>query len=75
VVANNFHIGAYQARCLALQGRWCLAELARTQVAINEGTELSNLSENAAVERDCYVYRSYIALGSHQVRLRACALF
>ena len=41
---------------------------ALTQVAINEGADLSDLSDNAAVERDCYVYRSYIALGSHQAR-------
>ena len=40
------------------------------QTAINEGTDLTGLSEKDAVERDCFVYRSYLALGSHQVRRR-----
>lgn len=44
------------------------------QVAINEGADLNGLSENDAVERDAYVYRSYIALGSHQVRLQLVLL-
>ncbi len=38
------------------------------QLAINEGADLSDVPENIAVERDCLVYRSYIALGSHQAR-------
>ena len=32
------------------------------QVAINEGYELQGLSVTDATERDCYVYRSHIAL-------------
>ncbi len=39
------------------------------QVAINEASDLLDLSPSESVEKDCYVYRSYIALGSHQVRL------
>ena len=39
------------------------------QVAINEGYDLSGLSEADALERDCYVYRSHIALGHHQLVL------
>ena len=39
------------------------------QVAINEGYELQGLSANDAIERDCYVYRSHIALGHHQLVL------
>ena len=38
------------------------------QAAINN-SDLPNLSPDDAVERDCLVYRSYIALGSYQVRL------
>ena len=39
------------------------------QTCINEASELADLSSTEAVEKDCYAYRSYIALGSHQVRL------
>ena len=37
------------------------------QVCINEAYELSNLSGTDAVERDCYLYRSHIALGHCQL--------
>ncbi|KAK2648976.1 hypothetical protein Ddye_016465 [Dipteronia dyeriana] len=36
------------------------------QASINH-SDLPNLSEDDAVERDCLVYRSYIALGSYQL--------
>lgn len=36
------------------------------QAAINN-SDLPHLSPEDAVERDCLVYRSYIALGSYQV--------
>ena len=53
-IQNAFHLGAYQ-------------------VAINEAADLdstgTSLSSSDAIEKDCYVYRSYIALGSYQVRL------
>ena len=54
-IQNAFHLGAYQ-------------------VAINEAADLDSTGTNAlsssdAIEKDCYVYRSYIALGSYQVRL------
>ena len=39
---------------------------------INEAADLDHLSDADAVERDCFVYRSYIALGSHEVRYRWC---
>jgi coatomer protein complex subunit epsilon len=39
------------------------------QVAINEGYELSGLSDADTLERDCYVYRSHIALGHYQLVL------
>lgn len=35
--------------------------------AINEAADFDHLSEVEAVERDCYVYRSYIALGSYDL--------
>ena len=50
---NAFHLGAYQ-------------------VAINEAADVdstTSLSSSDAIEKDCYVYRSYIALGSYQVRV------
>ena len=34
---------------------------------INEAADMDNLSSADAVERDCFVYRSYIALGSFDV--------
>lgn len=37
------------------------------QAAINESSVLRHLSEADAVEKDSFVYRSYIALGQHQV--------
>lgn len=37
------------------------------QAAINESTSIDFLSEIEAIERDCLVYRSYIALGSYQL--------
>lgn len=36
------------------------------QSAINN-SDIPNLPHDDAVERDCLVYRSYIALGSYQV--------
>ena len=43
------------------------------QSAIAEASDLEGLSELERVERDCYVYRSYIELGSYEV-LGATAL-
>lgn len=37
------------------------------QAAIAEASDLDGLSEVDKVERDCYVYRSYIELGSYEV--------
>ena len=37
------------------------------QTAIAEAAHLEGLSETEKVERDCYVYRSYIELGSYEV--------
>ena len=34
---------------------------------VQEASELEGLSHAAAIERDSYLYRAYIALGSHQV--------
>ena len=36
---------------------------------INEAADLDNLSETETIERDCFVYRAYIALGSYDVSL------
>ncbi|KAF5775419.1 putative coatomer, epsilon subunit, tetratricopeptide-like helical domain superfamily [Helianthus annuus] len=36
------------------------------QAAINSG-DVQNLSEEDAIERNCLIYRSYIALGSYQI--------
>ena len=38
------------------------------QSAIAEASDLEGLSDQEKVERDCYVYRSYIELGSYEVR-------
>ena len=60
-ICNAYHLGAYQ-------------------VAINEAADLDStetnnaLSSSDAIEKDCYVYRSYIALGSYQVRVKLCFL-
>lgn len=35
--------------------------------AINEASDFEGLSESEQLERDSYVYRSYIALGSYDV--------
>jgi coatomer protein complex subunit epsilon len=37
------------------------------QAAIAEASDLEGLSEGEKIERDCYVYRSYIELGSYEV--------
>lgn len=37
------------------------------QAAIAEAADLERLSESDAVERDCFVYRAYIELGSFEV--------
>ena len=34
---------------------------------LNEASDLESLSEAEQIERDCYVYRSYIAQGSYEV--------
>ncbi len=34
---------------------------------INDAADLDHLSDAEAIERDCFVYRSYIALGSYDV--------
>ena len=39
------------------------------QSAIAEASDLEGLDAEAKVERDSYVYRSYIELGSYEVRL------
>lgn len=39
--------------------------------AINEASDIEGLSEAEQTERDVYVYRSYIALGSHDVSAAA----
>lgn len=41
------------------------------QAAIAEAADLERLSEADSVERDCFVYRSYIELGSFEVSLAA----
>ena len=41
------------------------------QAAIAEAADLERLSEADSVERDCFVYRSYIELGSFEVSLTA----
>ena len=38
------------------------------QVVLAEATKLDGLSEAESVERDCYVYRSYIEIGSYEVK-------
>lgn len=40
-------------------------------LVVQEASELEDLPDAAAIERDCYLYRAYIALGSHQVGLSA----
>lgn len=37
------------------------------QAAINCGDSLPNLSPDELVEKDCLIFRSYVALGSYQV--------
>jgi coatomer protein complex subunit epsilon len=82
-VYNNFFIGAYQVRAcvrdIAVRhspnvqmprfpnpsSKTCPFLL--QQVAINEASDLQGLSDTEATERDCYMYRAYIALGSYQV--------
>lgn len=38
------------------------------QSAIAEAADLDTLNETQKVERDCFVYRAYIELGSYEVR-------
>lgn len=35
---------------------------------IQEGSDLETLSDAEKIDRDVYVYRSYVALGSYEVR-------
>lgn len=44
------------------------------QSAINEAQDLTSLSELDSIARDTFVYRSYIALGSSQVRFHTAKL-
>ncbi len=37
------------------------------QAAIAEAADLERLSEADSIERDCFVYRSYVELGSYEV--------
>lgn len=39
---------------------------------INEAADMEDLSELEQIERDCYVYRSYIAMGSYEVAIQCC---
>uniref|UniRef100_A0A7S0X2A7 Coatomer subunit epsilon n=1 Tax=Mantoniella antarctica TaxID=81844 RepID=A0A7S0X2A7_9CHLO len=41
------------------------------QVAINEASDLQGLTSTEETERDCYMYRAYIALGSYQLVIDA----
>ena len=38
------------------------------QKAVSEASQLTGLSEHEKIERDVFVYRSYIELGSYEVR-------
>lgn len=40
------------------------------QAAIAEAADLKRLSDADATQRDCYVYRSYIELGSYEVSVK-----
>ena len=42
------------------------------QAAIAEASDLEGLSDAEKVERDCYIYRAYIELGSYEVSLDLC---
>ena len=42
------------------------------QHAISEASDLEGLTDQEKVERDLYVYRSYIELGSFEVRRCRC---
>lgn len=43
------------------------------QAAIAEASDLEGLSDAEKIERDCYVYRAYIELGSYEVSLDLCS--
>lgn len=43
------------------------------QAAIAEAADLERLSDADATQRDCFVYRSYIELGSYEVNAADCA--
>lgn len=38
------------------------------QAAVADAADLEGLDEAASLERDCFVFRCYIELGSHEVR-------
>ena len=42
------------------------------QAAIAEASDLEGLSDAEKIERDCYIYRAYIELGSYEVSLDLC---
>ena len=42
--------------------------LGNYNACIQEATDLEEVSDQLKIDRDCYVYRSYIALGSYEVR-------
>lgn len=44
------------------------------QHAISEASDLEGLAEQEKVERDLFVYRSYIELGSHEVNIDASSI-
>ena len=75
-VRNNFYIGAYQkAVSEASQVRRpaagarpsLLGAPNRTSPASPPPPQLTGLTEQQKIERDVYVYRSYIELGSYEV--------
>lgn len=77
---NNFYIGAYQVGC---KGRAAGAAATLLTVscvqaspplhgclpqrAVSEASQLTGLTDQQKIERDVFVYRSYIELGSYEV--------
>ena len=43
------------------------------QKAVSEASQLTGLSEQQKIERDVFVYRSYIEMGSYEVGGRSCS--
>jgi coatomer protein complex subunit epsilon len=66
---NHFWMGNYQVSSASLSCISANHYLTPLQLAINEASSMNRLSDDLKIEKETFVYRSYVALGQYSVVL------